>query len=116
MNILLVKKFEYLGLALATSVSATVCTILLLIQMCKKMDEFKYRKAIGTFIKAFFAMVCMCAGIVGIMPIFDLFNDLCKCFVGGIIGFVIYVCALLIFREQTIRQAINKVEKKFKKD
>ena len=50
------------------------------------------------------------------MPIFDLFNDLCKCFVGGIIGVVIYVCALLIFREQTIRQAINKVEKKFKKD
>lgn len=116
LNILLVKKFEYLGLALATSVSATVCTILLLIQMCKKMDEFKYRKAIGTFIKAFFAMLCMCAGIVGIMLIFDLSNDLCRCFVGGIIGVVIYVCALLIFREQTIGQVINKVEKKFKRD
>lgn len=116
LNILLVKKFEYLGLALATSVSATVCTILLLIQMCKKMDEFQYRKAIGTFVKAFFAMVCMYAGIVGMMPFFDLFNDLCKCFVGGIIGIVIYVCALLIFREQTIRRTINKVEKKFKGD
>ena len=116
LNILLVKKFEYLGLALATSVSATVCTILLLIQMCKKMDGFKYGKAIGTFIKAFFAMACMCAGIAGIMPFFDSLNDLCRCFVGGIIGVVIYVCALLVFREQTIRQAINKVEKKFKRD
>lgn len=47
LNILLVKKFEYLGLALATSVSATVCTILLLIQMCKKMDEFKYDKYVN---------------------------------------------------------------------
>ena len=76
------------------------------------MDGFKYRKAIGTFIKAFFAMVCMCAGIVGVMPFFALFNDLCRCFVGGIIGVVIYVCVLLVFREQTIRQAINKVKKK----
>ncbi len=116
LNILLVKKFEYLGLALATSVSATVCTILLLIQMCKKMDGFKYGKAIGTFIKAFFAMACMCAGIAGIMPFFDSLNDLCRCFVGGVIGVVIYACALLVFREQTIRQAINKVEKKFKRD
>lgn len=116
LNILLVKKFEYLGLALATSVSATVCTILLLIQMCKKMDGFKYRKAIRTFMKAFLAMTCMCAGIAGIMPFFDSLNDLCRCFVGGIIGVVIYVCALLVFREQTIRQAINKVEKKFKRD
>ena len=116
LNILLVKKFEYLGLALATSVSATVCTILLLIQMCKKMDGFKYRKAIRTFMKAFLAMTCMCAGIEGIMPFFDSLNDLCRCFGGGIIGVVIYVCALLVFREQTIRQAINKVEKKFKRD
>jgi len=112
LNILLVKKFEYLGLALATSVSATVCTILLLIKMCKKMDGFKYRK----FIKAFLAMTCMCAGIAGIMPFFDSINDLCGCFVGGIIGVVIYVCVLLVFRDQTIRQAINKVEKKFKRD
>lgn len=41
----------------------------------------------------------------------------CRCFVGGIIGVVIYVCALLIFREQTMRQVIviNKATKKYKK-
>ena len=50
------------------------------------------------------------------MPLVDSLNDLCRCFVGGVIGVVIYVCALLVFREQTIRQAINKVEKKFKRD
>ena len=116
LNILLVKKLEYLGLALATSISATVCTILLLIQMCKKMDGFKYGKAIETFIKAFLAMTCMCAGIAGIMPLVDSLNDLCRCFVGGIIGVVIYVCALLIFREQTIKQAVDKVKKKNKRD
>ena len=115
LNILLVKKFKYLGLAFATSVSATVCTILLLVQMCKKMDEFKYKKAIGTFIKALLAMICMCAGIAGIMPLVDSLNDLCRCFVGGIIGVVIYVCALLIFREQTMRQVIDKATKKYKK-
>ena len=117
LNILLVKKFKYLGLAFATSVSATVCTILLLVQMCKKMEEFKDRKAIGTFIKALLAMTCMCAGIAGIMPLVDSLNDLCRCFVGGIIGVVIYVCALLIFREQTMRQVIviNKATKKYKK-
>ena len=75
-----------------------------------------YGKAIGTFIKAFFAMACMCAGIAGIMPFFDSLNDLCRCFVGGVIGVVIYACALLVFREQTIRQAINKVEKKLKRE
>ena len=116
LNILLVRKYEYLGLAFATSISATVCTILLLIQMCKKMDDFKYRKSIVTFIKAFLAMACMCVGIVVIMPIFDGVNVFCRCLVGGIIGVVIYVCALLIFREQTIKQAANKVKKKYKKD
>lgn len=60
-------------------------------------------------------MTCMCAGIEGTC-LFDSLNDLCRCFGGGIIGVVIYVCALLVFREQTIRQAINKVEKKFKRD
>ena len=61
-------------------------------------------------------MACMCAGIAGIIPFFDLLNDFCRFFVGGIIGVVIYVCALLIFREQTIKQAIDKVKKKVKKD
>lgn len=116
LNIVLVRKFEYLGLAFATAVSATICTMLLLIQMCKKMEDFKYTKAVGTFVKAFLSMSCMCTGIAAIMPIFDLLNDLFRCFIGGIIGGVIYVCALLIFREQTIRQVINKVKKKYKKD
>lgn len=115
LNILLVKKFAYLGLALATSVSATVCTILLLIQMCKKMDEFKYKKAIGTFVKALIAIACMCSVIVCVMPALNLNNDLFRCLVGSIIGFVIYVCALVILREQTIKQAIEKAKIKCKR-
>lgn len=35
LNVVLVRRFEYLGLAFATSISATVCTILLLIFIFK---------------------------------------------------------------------------------
>lgn len=115
LNILLVKKFEYLGLALATSVSATVCTILLLIQMCKKMDGFNYRKAIGTFIKAFFAMVCMCAVIAIIAPRIAELQDVVKCIIGGTIGCMIYVLVLLLLKEELMMQIIPKIKSKIKK-
>ena len=102
LNIVLVRKFEYLGLAFATSVSATVCTVLLLIQMCKKMEEFNYTKAIETFGKALFAMSCMCAGITVIMPKLDFLNDFCRCLLGGIIGCVIYLGILFVLKEQML--------------
>ena len=111
LNIVLVRKFEYLGLAFATSVSATVCTVLLLIQMCKKMEEFKYTKAIETFGKAFFAMSCMCAGIIVIMPKLDLLNDFCRCFLGGIIGCVIYLGILLLLKEQMLVHIFSRGKK-----
>lgn len=111
LNIVLVRQFEYLGLASATSVSATVCTILLLIQMCKKMDNFEYTKAAGTFVKAFLAMSCMCAGITAIMPILKSLNDFCRCFLGGIIGCVIYVGTLLILKEQMLVHVFSRVKK-----
>lgn len=110
LNIVLVGQFKYLGLAFATSVSATVCTILLLIQMCKKMDNFKYTKAAETFVKAFIAMVCMCAIITIIMPILKSLNDFYKCFLGGISGCVIYLGTLLILKEQMLVQVFSRIK------
>lgn len=110
LNIVLVKQFKYLGLAFATSISSSICTILLLIQMCKKMDGFKYKKAAMTFVKAFLAMACMCGGIIFIMPYLDSFNTFCRCLLGGIIGCLFYIITLFILKEHLIVQVFSKIK------
>ena len=112
LNIILVKDLEYRGLALATSISATVCTVLLLIQMCKKMDGFEYKRAMSTFVKALLAVGCMCVVLVVIEPILKSLNNFCRCFAGGIVGCMIYVCVLLVLKEQMIAQVFSRIRKK----
>lgn len=115
LNVVLVRRFEYLGLAVATSISATVCTILLLIQMCKKLDGFQSREAIRTFIKAFLAMSFMCAAVSTIMPRIDKLQDITRCIIGGTIGCVIYIVVLLLLKEKLIVQAVSKVNNRVEK-
>ena len=79
--------------------------------MCKKMDGFKYRKAIRTFIKAFLAMTCMCAGIAIIAPRIAELQDVVKCIIGGTIGCMIYVLVLLLLKEKLMMQIIPKIKR-----
>lgn len=115
LNIVLVNKLEYLGLAFATSISATVCTILLLIRMCKKMDGFEYIRAASTFVKAFVAMVCMCVGVIAIMPRITGLQDIVKCIIGGTTGCIIYVFVLIMLKEKLIMHMILTGRNKLKK-
>lgn len=108
LNVLLIKKFEYLGLAFATSISATVCTILLLIQMCKKMNGFKYNRVTVTFIKALLALVCMCIGLYFVMPLMNVFSNIIRCIVGGLLGGFIYVSVLFLLQETIILNIYKK--------
>ncbi|OUP28189.1 murein biosynthesis integral membrane protein MurJ [Faecalibacterium sp. An192] len=114
LNIVLVKRFEYLGLAFATSISATICTIALLIHMCKKMTNFKYLKAINTFTKAFFAMIFMYVGITILMPRINEFQNIIKCLIGGTAGCVIYLLVLFLLKEEFITQMVLKMKMNLK--
>lgn len=115
LNIILVKKFECLGLAFATSISATVCTILLLTQMCRKMNGFDYAKAAGTFIKASIAMFCMCVGLHFIMPLVEAFSDIVRCVIGGVLGCLIYLGVLFVLKEAVILRTYKKIHDKVAK-
>ncbi len=115
LNIMLVKRFEYLGLAFATSISATVCTALLLIQMCKKMNGFKYNRAVVTFAKALLALVCMCIGLHFVMPLMNTFSDIIRCMVGGLFGGLVYVGVLFLLRETIILNSYKKILEKVAK-
>ena len=112
LNIVLVKKFEYLGLAFATSISATVCTALLLIQMCKKMNGFKCNRAIITFVKALLSLICMCIGLHLVMPLMNALSDIMRCMVGSLLGGLIYVSVLFLLRETIIMKTCEKMLKK----
>lgn len=114
LNIVLVKKFEYLGLAFATSVSATVCTILLLVQMCRRMKGFDYAKAGSTFGKSLLAMCCMSLGLFFIMPLVTQFSDIVRCILVGLIGCAIYVGVLLLLKEKLVGEIFLKVIHKTK--
>lgn len=112
LNIILIKKFEYLGLAFATAVSATLCTALLLIQMCKKMAGFKYDKAIITFVKGVLSLACMCIVLHFAMPYMDAFSNIVRCLVGGAFGCFIYVVALILLRESIILENCRRISEK----
>ncbi len=116
LNIVLVKKFEYLGLAFATSISATICTALLLVQMCKRMNGFKYNRAIVTFIKALMALFCMCVVLHFVIPFISALSDIARCIVGGLLGGLSYISVLFLLRETIVYKVCKKIFEKVVKN
>ena len=70
------------------------------------MDGFEYIRAASTFVKALVAMVCMCVGVIAIMPRITGLQDIVKCIIGGTTGCIIYVLVLIMLKEKLIMHMI----------
>lgn len=111
MNFALVGQYKYLGLAAATTLSSSICTILLFIQLVRKLDGLQ----LGLIEKEFFGSV-LGTGIMSIMVYFSMnvlkiSHDFIRCLVGGIIGIIIYITILVLIREKNIMNALEKLKK-----
>lgn len=110
LNLLLVKSMGHLGLALATSISTTVATILLFIDLRKKLGPIGLINMLVTFFKTLLASIIMgglvytiyyrLGGLISNNKIMDLVLLFMSILLGGISYFVL--CIMLKIKELVI--------------
>ena len=121
LNIALVKVMGHGGLALATSLSAIICIILLFISLKKKIGYYGQDKIKSTFIKTVVASLVM--GVVTYFVYKFLFGILGLGFIQeaislGVsiaIGGAIYLALIVVFKVEEVNMAIDMIKKKLKR-
>lgn len=121
LNIALVKVMGHGGLALATSLSAIICIILLFISLKKKIGYYGQDKIRSTFIKTVVASLVM--GVVTYFVYKFLFGILGLGFIQeaislGVsiaIGGAIYLALIIGFKVEEVNMAIDMIKKKLKR-
>lgn len=121
LNIALVKVMGHGGLALATSLSAIICIILLFISLKKKIGYYGQDKIRSTFIKTVVSSLVM--GVVTYFVYKFLFGILGLGFIQeaislGVsiaIGGAIYLALIIVFKVEEVNMAIDMIKKKLKR-
>lgn len=114
LNFLLIKKYEYLGLAFATSFASTLCAILLFVQLCKKMKELNLKSILGEFMLGTAATLVMVGACYGLDYIIPISNVWLRCIVFGPIALLCYLAILVIFREPLLKNLFKTIKQKIK--
>ncbi|CEP39031.1 murein biosynthesis integral membrane protein MurJ [Paraclostridium sordellii] len=121
LNIVLVKVMGHGGLALATSLSAIICILLLFISLKRKIGYYGQDKIKITFIKSLIASICM--GVVTYF-IYKFFNGILGL---GLIkqaislgvsigaGAIVYAILVILLKVEEIDMLTSMVKKKLKK-
>lgn len=112
LNFLFIGKYEYLGLALATSISSTVCTILMFIQMVRKMNNMNLKRIILELIKVIIASSVMVLFLILFNSILIIESIILKCMILGMLDCLVYFIVLLIFKEEYVYGLFNKLKNK----
>ena len=117
LNLLLMQKMEYRGLALATSISGFITFVMLLISLRKKMGRLGYRKLLVSLIKMTLAAGIMTAGT---LPAYDFLFDRLGSMPGALIlsvliGAVIYFLACTLLRVKEFGMVVVAVFDRFRK-
>lgn len=107
LNLLLIGPMGHMGLALATSISAIFTTLLLFIDLRKKLGAIGLKSILGTFLKTLVASIIMGAMVYtiyykvgGLLPdkkLYDMIMLLLSVAVGVIVYFIL--CVMLSVRE-----------------
>ena len=110
LNLILIGEYEYLGLAFATSFSSITCTILMFIQLYRKMKNINIKSVIIELVKSILATAIMTMAVILLKNYIIINNDIIRCIIFGGFGILSYFIALLIMREKYIIEFIkNKV-------
>lgn len=121
LNIILAKFMGHAGLALATSLSAIICTILLFVSLSRKIGYFGQNKIIKTTLKAIVAAVIM--GIITNIAYRyidatlaeGLINQVISLGTSVIIGAIAYGLLIIIFKIDEVHMILNIIKKRIKK-
>ena len=118
LNIALVKVMGHGGLALATSLSAIICILLLFGSLRKKIGYYGQDKIRSTFIKSLIASLIMgvvtyfvykfCSSILGL----GFINEVISLGVSVAIGAIVYAILVMVFKVDEIYVFIDMIKKK----
>lgn len=118
LNIIFIKLWGHIGLALATSTSVIICTILMLVSLKNKVGYFGQDKILKTLIKSFVSAI-----IMGIMTHFVyeylsivLSTDIIALFVAITVGVLVYSIMIAVFRIEEVYSFFYIFKRKFKLD
>lgn len=112
LNFALVGKYEYLGLAFATSFSATLCTFLMFLQLWKKSKSLNVKYIAFEFVKGIIATGFMTLVILMAENFITIKLDIIRCILFGFLGIIFYFILLIILREKIVIERINNLRKK----
>ena len=120
LNLIFVKFMGHKGLALATSLSALICTFLLFYSLRKKIGNFGQEKILTTAIKALLSAVLM--GVCVTFAHEFIINHTGVGFIGQAIsifgavlaGVIVYGMAVIILRIEEVNLIINLIKSKLK--
>ena len=119
LNLILIKYIGHAGLALATSISALVCIVLLFRSLRKKIGNFGEEKIAVVFIKTLISGVVM--GIVTTI-FYDFISNIVKDGMIGqivslsisvLVGVKVYFIGVVILKIDEVNQAISIIKDKF---
>lgn len=121
LNIILIRFLGHAGLALATSISALMCIVLLFRSLKKKIGYFGEDKILKTMIKSLIAAIVMGFVTVGTYNLFakvlgvGFIKEAISLFGSIGIGALVYCVMVIVLKVEEVNVIINMVKKKSKK-
>lgn len=120
LNFVLIRYLELAGLALATSISATVCIFLLFNSLSKKIGYFGQDKIVRTTLKSIISAIFM--GVVTYLG-YDLLSstlnggfiyDFISLFGSILLGTIVYGVLMIVLRVEEVRVITDRIKIKLK--
>lgn len=118
LNIVLIRFLGYAGLALATSVSALICILLLFISLKKKIGYFGQDKILKTIIKSLISAFSMGIITIGSYKLLNsilgigFIQDTIALFGAIGVGAVVYIVLVIILKVEEVDFITNKIKLK----
>ena len=123
LNIVLVRYMKHAGLALATSISAIICIILLFRSLKKKIGYFGQDKILKVFFKSIISSIIMGAvvlvtyGMVNtIVSSSSLIGQVISLGIAVLVGIVVYGICIIVFKVEEVTDFIKMIKPKLKRN
>ena len=117
LNLALMRKMEHKGLALATALSALITTVMLIINLQRKMGHMGYRHLAGTYLKMIIAAGVMAAATLPFYHWFALKTPslLVGLLAAILVAMIVYFIACLLLRVKELGYVIVAIAERFKR-
>lgn len=116
LNLIMIRNMGYIGLALATSISSIICAIALFINLNRKTSILNLNRIAKTLAKSIIAAFIMGLATHNIYILFSqiigygTIRELLVLLSSVVIGAIIYLALMIIFRIEEVNLIVNKIK------